>query len=365
MPSQSVELEQTPDKPAVARVLPLDGLRGFLSLGVFVHHAAIYRQYLRDGTWGVTTPFFTQLGPFGVTLFFMITAYLFYGRLIDERGKPNWRRLYLGRLFRIGPIYLVAIAAMFAIVAWRSSGLLVRPLDLAGQVLAWLALGAGPRVDLNGYWDTRHLLAGVTWTLQSEWLFYGLLPLLALAARGRAFLVMPLVGFFFTLGVLAVAPSDAIPACVTPFFAGMLCAALQRTRHALKPPAWLASCVVIGLIGSLFIFNLDARGCIASGALAAAFLLIVSGGSVFGLLTCYTARGLGAISYDIYMLHGLVLAELCAIPTVRTAVLASEQGHLAMATAATVILLPLAISLHVLIERPGIAWAKGSQGEIS
>jgi len=356
MPIKPLNVE--PSQSTTPRVLPLDGLRGFLALGVFVHHAAIYRQYLRDGTWGVTTPFFTKLGPFGVTLFFMITAYLFYGRLIDERGKPNWRRLYLGRLFRIGPVYLVAITAMFVIVAWRSPRLLVPPLDLAGQVLGWLALGVGPRVDLNGFWDTRHLLAGVTWTLQSEWLFYGLLPLLALGARGKAFLLMPLVGFFLTLGVLTVAPPDAIPACMAPFFAGMLCAALQRTTHAPKPRAWLASALVIGLISGFFVFNLEARGATATAILAAAFMMIVSGGSIFGLLTCYTARGLGAISYDVYMVHGLVLAEICAIPAVRVAVLANNQGHLAMATAATVIVLALAAGLHVLVERPGIALGK-------
>ncbi len=342
------------------RVITLDGLRGFLALGVFFHHAAIYQDYLRDGSWYARSSFFAMLGPLGVTLFFMITAYLFYGRLLREEGRPSWTRLYIGRLFRIGPVYLLAVFAMFATVAVASLFELKVPLSqLAGEVLCWLTLGAGPGVDVNGFPDTRHLLAGVTWTLQSEWIFYLSLPLLALATRnvrrgGYAYLVMPAVGLGATLVFLTFLSPSSFPACVGPFFAGMGCAALGHGKTELHLPNWLSSLLVVTALAAVFVLCESPRTPSAIALLGCAFYLIVSGCTVFGLLTCRPALWLGAISYGVYMFHGLVLSRLCAIDAIRNLALQSPAGHLAMALLATISVVALATAAHLLAEQPCI-----------
>ena len=114
-------IADTPPNPRGDRFSNLDGLRGFLAFGVFFHHAAIYHQYLQDGQW-ILPPsrFYSLIGQAGVALFFMITGYLFWGRMIAERGRPNWIKLYTGRIFRIGPLYLFALAVMLLIVFQRT-----------------------------------------------------------------------------------------------------------------------------------------------------------------------------------------------------------------------------------------------------
>jgi hypothetical protein len=177
----------TPPSPRPDRVATLDGLRGFLALAVFFHHAAIYHRFLRDGAW-VLPPsrFYALLGPVGVSVFFMITGYLFWSQMIGSLGRPAWLRLYVGRAFRIGPLYLVAVASMLAFVlAGTGARLNVSPSQLAGEIGCWLALGFVVGPDVNGYPATSSVLAGVTWTLGYEWIFYLSLPVAALAARGR------------------------------------------------------------------------------------------------------------------------------------------------------------------------------------
>ena len=41
----------SPPIPTDNRIETLDGLRGFLALSVFFHHAAVYQQYLRYHVW--------------------------------------------------------------------------------------------------------------------------------------------------------------------------------------------------------------------------------------------------------------------------------------------------------------------------
>ena len=156
--------------PAYRRLATLDGLRGFLALAVVFHHAAIYHQFLLDGRWELPpSRFYTILGQAGVAMFFMVTGYLFWSRLIEEAGKPAWLRLYVGRIFRIGPLYLAAVAATLVLVLIGTGlQLTTTATQLVRQVSPWLMLGflSGPNV--NGYPGTSLLLADVTWTLHYE-----------------------------------------------------------------------------------------------------------------------------------------------------------------------------------------------------
>ncbi|TDR27720.1 acyltransferase family protein [Hydromonas duriensis] len=88
----------------------IDGLRGFLALGVFFHHSLINYNYIATGVW--TTPnsrFYTMLGQLSVGLFFAITAFLFWSKVLDSRDGINWKTLYVSRVRRIMPMYLVSV----------------------------------------------------------------------------------------------------------------------------------------------------------------------------------------------------------------------------------------------------------------
>ncbi|MDT8266003.1 acyltransferase, partial [Roseomonas sp. DSM 102946] len=220
-----------PPGQAASRMPALDGLRGILALAVFFHHAAIYPRLLAGQGWGLPPAHaYAVMGKGAVGMFFIITGYLFWAKLLREEGRPSWLALYAGRLFRIGPLYLVVILAMLALLFGRDGGELREPAtQVAGQVGEWLLLGAGNRPDVNAHAGTNLLTAGVTWTLQYEWIFYASLPLAALLARtGRretwltlALLLLCLAWAGGHLGPWAGADE---PGFVTLFLIGMSCA---------------------------------------------------------------------------------------------------------------------------------------------
>jgi len=114
-----------------ARHSAIDGLRGLLALSVFVFHLVLTRRFIETGIWDVPgSRFYALLGPIGVSLFFMITAFLFWGKMLRAKGRPRWHELYVGRLFRIGPMYLFVVLVMLVIVFARTGFQLHEPADV-------------------------------------------------------------------------------------------------------------------------------------------------------------------------------------------------------------------------------------------
>ena len=344
--------------PHAARVATIDGLRGFLALGVVLYHGAIYHRYLDVGIWTVPpSGFYTLLGSGGVAVFFMITGYLFWCRLIDEAGRPAWARFYIGRVFRIGPVYLLAILGMLALVMMQSGWRLrVPPAAFVQGLAPWLALGFLGQSDINGHPATWILLAGVTWTLRLEWLFYLALPLMALAAgpgmiRAGVLLAALAGGCVWTLR----GTTGPDPVCATLFLIGMGCATLDRRGWAARIDDRTGSAAVVLLLLILFRLCQTAYTPLAMALLGICFYLVVSGCTLFGLLTRSASRRLGDISYGIYLLQGLVLASVFQYRPVRDYALLSPGRHWSVVLTAVLILIVLAALVHRCIERPGIA----------
>ena len=163
----------------------IDGLRGYLAAGVVLHHFYIAWEFEISGQWvAPDNVVFRHLGTVAVSFFFMITAYLFYGKILSSQGKLDWRRLYVGRVWRLWPMYAVSVAILLLIVATHTNFDTHESYQqLAWEVLDWLAFTIPAAPDVNGYTDTASIVAGVTWTLRYEWLFYAILPFGALLIR--------------------------------------------------------------------------------------------------------------------------------------------------------------------------------------
>lgn len=290
------------------RFLGVDGLRGYLALSVFLHHSCVWYFYLRTGRWELPpSRLYVQLGQSSVALFFMITGFLFYSKLLNAGQRPfDWQRLYISRVLRLTPLYLFAIALMLLIVLASSAGELHNtPARVAFQVFRWLTFTVLGGPDINGLNIAQVIVAKVVWTLPYEWVFYLALPLLALTVGIR-----PSWRYLF-LVLLAVAI-----ACIRHFepiillvFAGGILAAIL-----VKYPAFCAFAAsrigAVLAIASLAI----AVSAFSSGyglaqlvLLTVFFCIIAAGNDLFGLLTRPAARKLGEIAYSVYMLHGLML----------------------------------------------------------
>ena len=354
-----------PPAPRPTRLQTIDGLRGFLALSVVLFHGALYHRYLSDGTWGgPLSSGYILLGTGGVGVFFMITGYLFWCRVIDEQGRPDWARLYVGRVFRIAPLYLVAIFAMVVLVMISTGWQLRVPVTTFVKELApWLALGLLGPTDLNGHPATLILIAGVTWSLRYEWLFYLTLPVIALAAgsgsvRLGVALVAMAAGFLWSFhgGPYLFGPGD--PSFATLFLIGIACACADRSGWAARIDDRLASVVVVALIALLFRICQIAYWPLAMALLGACFYLVISGCTIFGILTRRASKRLGDISYGIYLLQGLVLAALFQFRSIRVFALTSPLRHWLVVLGATALLVCLAALSHTWIERPGIVLGK-------
>ncbi len=341
-----------------ARTSTIDGLRGFLALGVFFHHALIYHRFLRDGVWTVPpNPLYAQLGGGAVILFFMVTGFLFWGKAIDCAGRLPWLKLYAGRIFRIGPLYYMAILAMVVIVFAAQGLALLEPLKSVCGELFRLAIFR-PVLVLDGYQKPTLILAGVTWTLQFEWLFYvAILPISAFFARGRRMQWWyTTVGLLLSFGYVLAKPG--IPAAsMVAFFSGMLSATIRSRGYC------IASSSAKDRVASLFvvIFFLALAQLPVSYAAAPLFFLFLifaligSGATIFGLLELRSSRRLGEISYGIYLLQGLVLYFFSRSMELRKLAFDSSASYWVVMALLAAALILVALGAHLLVEKPGIA----------
>lgn len=296
-----------------SRYASIDGLRGYLAFGVFLHHASIWYFYLPAGVWKVPpSALYTHLGQSSVMLFFMITGFLFFGKLLAARaGAPlDWLRLAVGRLLRLLPLYLLMVAALLLVVAVVSDWRLQQPpLALLKAVLRWLAFTVEGAPDVNGLLGTSRIVAGVTWSLPYEWFFYLSLPGLALLVlpRGRwpgaAVLLVGALGLAAMLYLW-----QPLAEFLAAFLGGMLAAVLLRwpplPRFAASPAA---SALALGLLLALVLGFEQGRGPAQTTLLSAFFCLVAAGTNLFGLLSHRASRALGELAYGIYLLHGLLL----------------------------------------------------------
>ncbi len=359
--SPAMKAADSPPSPTRHRVSAIDGLRGFLAFGVFFHHAVINYRFVKTGVWTFpSSNFYRMLGPLAVDLFFIITGYLFWTKAIHERGRMNLWKLYIGRAFRIGPLYLFAVVSMLMIVAYRTGfHLHQRAVTVLEDTAGWLALGIVFPRDVNGYLDTNRILAGVTWTLYYEWMFYFSLAATSFVAPFK-YRMLAVLSVAYAV-VLASVPSslrrdpNAVAwACAALFVAGMLCATLESENLLLRTRPWIKSLLSAILIGLVFSEAWIPNSALPVLVASFFFYLLVSGNTFFGLLTSRAAHRLGNISYGVYLLQGLVLTLSVAVPLVRNVALRSPVCYWSFTLVCALILTALATATHVSIERPGI-----------
>jgi peptidoglycan/LPS O-acetylase OafA/YrhL len=155
---------------------------------------------------------------------------------------------------------------------------------------------------INGY--PGQSMNVVLWTLRYEWLFYLILPLLALFAQKRLFplLFIALLGCYYYSKHIAIVSYYSV---ILNMLAGMTAAWVMSGR---MPTQWLASkTVTIGIfllvLISPYLKLPEPYGEEQTLLLFAIFLPIAAGNTLFGLLSVKPLRLLGMISYSIYLLH--------------------------------------------------------------
>lgn len=298
------------------RFAAIDGLRGLLALGVFICHAAVWFRYGTTGIWrNNPSPLYMHLGESSVVLFFMITGFLFWGKVLDKRTSTvDWYALYRSRWFRIMPLYATALLFML-LIAFIKNGfeLYVSLPTLLWQFFRWLLFTLIGMPSLNGFRETVPVL-GVAWTLRYEWLFYLSLPLLAGFFRINVPVKWVLISTFSVICIMLLMfklEFELLPS----FLFGMLAAAIvrQEALREILSHFWLGWVVPLSLILTCWLFPKTAYHPGAEAILFCGFVVMACGNSLGGLLTMRPIRLIGQISYSIYLLHSIFLYMLHGI----------------------------------------------------
>jgi peptidoglycan/LPS O-acetylase OafA/YrhL len=294
--------------PTLGRFSSIDGLRGYLAYFVFLHHSCIWYFYMHTGQWKLPpSNLYTNFGQGSVALFFMITGFLFFSKLIDGRTKGiDWERLYISRFLRLAPLYFFAIFMLFFIVALLSGGILAVPIiSLIKGIIRWLSFAILDMPDLNGVSDTFTIIAGVTWSLAYECFFYLSLPILAITVKLRPPVLYILVGFASFVAQIMWHTNYFI---LMSFLGGIIASFIVRLDWPRKfAVTRLSSFIVLLCISSSFALFPSAYKFYPLLFLTLAFSLIACGNSLFGILESPVSRTLGEMAYSIYLLHGLIL----------------------------------------------------------
>ena len=351
--------------PSSHKLAALQGLRGVLAFSVVAHHAYCWYFFTQYGVWTTgRSVIFDRLADFGVAQFFYLSGFLFWRKLM-RRGHIPAGRFYLSRFVRIAPVYYVCVAAAILIGLLGSGfALQVPATSLLASLLPWLLFSLGGQPQVN-HADIGRITCGVTWTLALEWLFYLSLPLLGWFSRKAWRLAIYALAFgcLFVLGRYArTVGADAaglhlagsIMAQYAKFMligfgGGILIAAVETRLRAWAQPLWAwRNWIVLGLfVGYLTIPGLPGAG---QALLLVGFAFIAQGADLFGLLVRRSTRLLGAISYPVYLVHGMVYYTAMQLRGGMHSVgLAAYAAETALCLA---VILLLASALHLVVERP-------------
>jgi peptidoglycan/LPS O-acetylase OafA/YrhL len=287
---------------------PVGAFRGLLAICVFIHHQDFVRGWMESGGWGSNNRFILFLGHGAVFLFLMISGYVFWHRAKVNGGRMSWPKLVISRIRRLAPAYyfslclvlVLSVPALLAAPLRVSLEFLLRTLGVG--FLWWDMVPGQQTISLNGH---------VQFILFYQWCFYLVMPFLVWCCVGRRFLP-----FFILFSALILLAQRWLGASVwwLAFPPGILMAQIHLPepmrrfltdwRGGLAAFSWA---VVILASGGIRWMQFEML------AVVPLLWVVVSGNSLFGLLSWEPLRIFGKISYSFYLLHVIVILAMARL----------------------------------------------------
>mgnify|MGYP001205666743 CR=1 FL=1 len=290
------------------RISSIDGLRGFLSISVFICHFSITYYWITDATWKIpNNVIFYNYGKVSVAMFFMISGYLFTKNHMDKK-KFSSLKFFESRIFRIYPLYILVVCIVFFIVLHQTNySLSCSKIEFMKSFLKWILFLGCP---INNYNDTKTVIAYVDWTLKYEWIFYLSFPFIIYFITQYKFyfkITMLLLGLYFFINPINLYYFNSKYFFL--FIIGCLIADNRITslKNRLNFNSTYASSLNLVLILSI-LFYTETLSPVHLLVISVSFFLFAQGNDLFGLLNSKPSKILGEISYSMYLLHGLLLS---------------------------------------------------------
>ena len=277
----------------------LDGLRAVSILLVLLSH-------MHDPFWSAIN------GGLGVTIFFGLSGFLITTLLLreeDRNDRVSLKNFYIRRVFRILPLYLLALALTSALVLGLGLG------QGGSNFLQRLPLLATFNGEFAGSGTFAH-----SWSLGIEEKFYVIWPLLAFSVP----VVRRSLGRVLLLAVPVAAVSSFIPSTgyfgiYFPILGGCALAVAMHNRssfrvvHTLANP-WISSALFLAMIvfiaADVSILSQDvskyAHVVFAALALLAMPGFLIRSGWQWRALSVAPVVFYGSLAYGIYLFHPFV-----------------------------------------------------------
>lgn len=338
----------------------LDGYRGIAILMVLFCH---YYPY----TVGDPLTAITQMGAWGVDLFFVLSGFLITGILLDTAEGPHFfKSFYARRALRLFPVYIAfcVVTIVLALLAGEHPTRWCAPLFL---YLSNIVLGRGLPLGIYGH------RIGQLWSLAVEEQFYCVWPplILLLGTRKRvayACIVGTVGALLFRLFYAAdpighVGIALLLPSRMDSLLLGGLLAAITRSPRlfAQLTSARLYATGLACLLGLIFLYRrgggLMGRSMILYGLTVLAIFFAVVVALAILPHTWVSAVGrqkwlrfFGRYSYGIYLWHTIIV-----VPMEHGMAFLSRNGRVATC-AGTLVAITVAVAISVVsfhvLERP-------------
>lgn len=335
---------------AMRRFPALDGLRAIAAVIVVAFHFGGPRW-----TW--------LSGWVGVQLFFVLSGFLITTLMLREeesRGRVSLRSFYVRRFFRILPVYLVVLAATYALAHLNGASTRLR------ESMPYYLLMVNEFAPNQAF---PH-----SWTIAIEWKFYLVWPLLAFVFVRAAFLRRMAVTVLAIAALVALIPFEKDwpywPIHYVSILVGCLLAVVLHHprgyalfRPLTSPVASLA--VVVGFVAVHLALPYwppaadgHAESMIGVYAVAVALLLpaMLAPGLPTKLLSWRPLVWVGERSYSLYLVQYLAMTTVIAL-------VPSYAGHSTrLFVATTVVGLLAADLLYRWVEQPMIGAGRRFSG---
>ncbi|WP_310489292.1 acyltransferase [Chamaesiphon sp. VAR_69_metabat_338] len=337
----------------------IDGLRGFLAISVLFHHFIVTWHWKVNGKWErPPEDYYQNYGKVGVAIFFAITGFLFISKILKDGGKIDWIEFYESRIFRIYPLYIFVIFIVTIVVFSSNLKLEVSLNELIKAYTQWLTFRPGGII--NNFLDTKLVIAGVDWTLQYEWLFYILLPIITIAivrlGRFGGLFLFAVCVYLFNKPMQI----HSIDTSLLIFFAvGGLSAYLNRRYqipNSIIRSKWVSSLTALAI--AFAIFRPITFDSIHILMISLFFIPIVLGNDLFGVFSLKSSILLGEISYSIYLLHGIVIYLSFSVFNIAILKNISFQQYLLFMPVICVAVILLSALTFISIEKPCIEFGR-------
>ncbi len=285
----------------------LDSARGIAAWSVLVYHTIRAYNYEVGDTpltpWTLATLKVLFNGSEAVSFFFVLSGFVLASSLKDLKGGFYFPNYILRRLFRIYPLYIVAVVVAFFLSADHKLFYLLQELLLTSGVHRLLPPGWTMGIELV----LSLLMPVLLLTLRERHVFYGLMVLLLFSYK----FVSPFL-LHFMLGVWIydfhragqrVAWLDrtgtlllTLPVCLVLYSVRHVLPVLPRLEYTLNVFQDL-----IGMDRDIIYFYFSA---LASSVF---LLLILQSARLQDLLSNFILSFIGRISFSLYLLHWIIL----------------------------------------------------------